>query len=117
MCAERGNICFELILIIFPTTSPIFSSIKLAINLLLESSNLLSKHSLFDQITVDTVAKNMTQSHTSSDGKNKQNIDYLKIGTKFMSDLARVKNFTLPTISNNELRNQMKKMMFYGCEI
>jgi len=56
---------------------------------------------LFNHITVDTVTKNVIES--SLDNNKQQN--YLKVGTDFMNDLARVKNFTLPTITNNELKD------------
>ena len=59
---------------------------------------------MFDDITVDTVAKNVARVHTPEDDKEEKNVDYLKIGNDFMNDLSRVKKFTLPTISNNELR-------------
>lgn len=65
---------------------------------------------LFNDITVDRVAKNVAQSNNLDN-----NADYLKIGTDFMNDLARVKNFTLPNISNNELRRIGK--MVYGYEL
>lgn len=64
---------------------------------------------LFNDITVDTVAKNVIESN--NDGNKQQN--YLKVGTDFMNDLARVKNFTLPTITNSELKEIGKLVYAY----
>ena len=64
---------------------------------------------LFSDITIDTLAKNVRESNLDENTQP----DYLKVGTDFMNDLARVKNFTLPTISNSELKDIGKLVYRY----
>ena len=56
---------------------------------------------LFDSITLDAVIKQTAPSSDDIQGKT-QNKNYLKIGKEFMEDLSRIKDFSLPSISDKD---------------